>query len=233
MSFDDVKADFDNRVGEVDQYLKVLDRLNNPAVVLFDSVTRRRKRVLEEGSLKVMKATVFLLIYNVVESSIRSGFEYLYANIKSQGSTPSAVRDELVQVWIRQRFRALDADSVSTRNFRDLAESIVEEVVAGSVLDLDSKLLPVSGNLDAERIREVCAKHGVSSNVHYRSLGGTELITVRKQRNALAHGNTTFSECGQQYTVSDLIRINNQAQIFVRGILKNIEKYVSAKEYEK
>ncbi|MEM8671014.1 MAG: MAE_28990/MAE_18760 family HEPN-like nuclease [Planctomycetota bacterium] len=227
----DVIDDFNERVSEVEQFLKVLERLEKPEVVLFDKSTRREKRVFQEGSLKVMKATVFLLIYNVVESSIRSAFAYLYDQIAVASITGTDLRAELRKIWISQQFQGLDDDSASVRTFRDLTERLVEEIANGKTVNLEGRLLPVSGNLDADSIRRVCKKHGVVVAVHRNASGGVEMKTVKDQRNSLAHGNSSFSECGKQYTVADLKRINNQAVVFVRGILRNVKKYTDKKLY--
>jgi len=227
----DVISDFNERVTEVAQFLKVLERLESPGVVLYDKTTRRQKRVFQEGSLKVMKATVFLLIYNVVESSIRSAFGHLYGEIAMASMTGNDLRAELRKIWIKQQFQGLDEDSASVRTFRELTERLVEEIVDGKTVNLEGRLLPVSGNLDADSIRQVCKKHGVVVSVHKNASGGVEMKTVKDQRNALAHGNSSFSDCGKQYTVTDLKRINSQAVIFVRGILRNVQKYTGKKQY--
>lgn len=226
-----VKQSFEERVEEVDKYLRVLEKLESPSVVLFDKLTRREKRVFEEGSLKVMKATVFLLIYNVVESSIRSAFGELYGVIVREGKTASDLKGEFRKIWIKQRYNAIDEDSASTRTFRELTETLIEEITSGGVVALDEKWLPVSGNLDSDTIRQVCNRHGITPQVHKQAFGGAELRTVKKHRNALAHGNTSFADCGQQYTVSDLYRIKRQAVIYVRGILKSIEKFIDSSGY--
>lgn len=223
--------DFNERVNEVEQFLKVLERLEKPEVVLFDKTTRREKRVFQEGSLKVMKATVFLLIYNVVESSIRSAFGHLYDEIAVASMTGTDLRAELRKIWIKQQFQGLDDDSASVRTFRDLTERLVEEIADGNTVNLEGRLLPVSGNLDADSIRQVCRKHGVVVAVHKNAAGGVEMKTVKDQRNSLAHGSSSFSDCGKQYTVTDLKRINNQAVIFVRGILRNVKRYTDKKLY--
>ena len=80
-----VLQSFEERVQEVEKYLRVLEKLEAPSVVLFDKSTGREKRVFEEGSLKVMKATVFLLLYNLIESSIRSAFGELYKSVINSG----------------------------------------------------------------------------------------------------------------------------------------------------
>lgn len=227
----DVIDDFNERVAEVEQFLKVLERLERPGVVLYDKSTRREKRVFQEGSLKVMKATVFLLIYNTVESAIRSAFGYLYDCVGNAAIRGGDLRAELRNIWIKQQFQALDDDSSSLRTFRELTERLIGEMAEGVTVSLASNMLPISGNLDADVIRGVCKKHGVGVAVHKRAAGGVEMKTVKDQRNALAHGSTSFSDCGKQYTVSDLKRINSQAVLFVRGILRNVKKYTDRAQY--
>ena len=134
-----VKQSFEERVEEVDKYLRVLEKLESPSVVLFDKLTRREKRVFEEGSLKVMKATVFLLIYNVVESSIRPAFGELYGVIVREGKTASDLKGEFRKIWIKQRYNSIDEDSASTRTFRELTETLIEEITSGGVVALDEK----------------------------------------------------------------------------------------------
>ena len=67
--------------------------------------------------------------------------------------------------------------------------------------------------------------------IHHRAKGGVELGTVKEQRNALGHGNVTFTECGRQYAVSDLERIKRQTVVFVRSILKNVKRYLEEDAY--
>ncbi|QDT83064.1 MAE_28990/MAE_18760 family HEPN-like nuclease [Gimesia chilikensis] len=227
----EVIDDFNDRVAEVEQYLKVLERLEMPGVVIYDKTTKREKRVFQEGSLKVMKATVFLLIYNIVESAIRSAFGYIYDEIATAGMTNDNIRAELRKIWIGQHFKKLDDDSASARTFRELVESLVEDISNNKNITLEDRYLPVSGNLDSDVIRNVCHRHGVVVRVHRNAAGGVELKTVKEQRNALAHGSMTFSECGKQYTVSDLIRIKKQSVTFVKGILGNVKDYTDNRLY--
>ena len=223
--------DFNERVGEVDDFLKVLERLENPAVVLYHRNTGRQLRVFEEGSLKVMKATVFLLIYNVVESAIRSAFACLYDRIESDGMACPDLSAALRLVWIRQQFDRLDDDSASPRNYREFAETVANAIMQKSTVSLSARALPIAGNLDSAAIRKVCRAHGVSVRVHYRASGGSELETVKTQRNALAHGSSSFSDCGQQYAVTDLKRIKQEAFVFVKSILRNLRRFVDDKDY--
>ena len=226
-----VLQSFEERVEEVEKYLRVLEKLEDPSVVLFDKSTKREKRVFEEGSLKVMKATVFLLLYNLVESSIRSAFGELYTSILNSGRPACELKTEFRKLWIKQRYGAIDLDSASTRTFRELTEALIEEITLGNPITLEEGKLPVSGNLDSDSIRNVCRFHGITPQIHKQAFGGGELRTIKKHRNAMTGRQRSRCSIAVQYAVSDLERIKQQAVIFVRGVLKSVEKFISSNGY--
>ena len=109
------------------------------------------------------------------------------------------------------------------------------KLVKGAVDDVAASLsaddLRFSGNLDAARIRKTCLDHGVSSKVHPRAKGGEKLRLVKDKRNDLAHGNLSFAECGRDYTLPQLVEIRRETLVFVRGILRNVERHTAGKAY--
>lgn len=226
-----VIEEFEERVKDTEKYLRVLECLESPTVILYDKSTRRRKKVFEDGSFKVMKATVFLLIYNLVESSIRSAFAELYSEIANSGTPPGELRSELRELWIRQTFHKLDKDSAALRNFREITKGIIDHYMAELPLALEAEHLPISGNLGCSEIRKTCLCHGITAKVHRHARGGIELETVKLKRNHLAHGNISFSDCGKEYTVSDLKRINREAILFIRGTIRSIENFINSKGF--
>lgn len=227
-----VIQDFEGRVQEVQEYFKLLKQLEEPDAAIHNPRKRgARPKAVNDVCIKVMRATAFLLVYNLVESAIRSGIDVLYKRIELDEMSFEDVRNELQRIWIGQRHRSLDRSSASPGRYHEVAEEIASDIVARSVVSLSTGKLSLGGSLDARAIREVCKRHGVAVSVHHRALGGAELSTVKSRRNALAHGHESFAECGQQYTVADLERIKQQSVIFVRSILRNIEKYVAKAGY--
>ncbi|MDY6993463.1 MAG: MAE_28990/MAE_18760 family HEPN-like nuclease [Pseudomonadota bacterium] len=63
--------------------------------------------------------------------------------------------------------------------------------------------------------------------------GGSKLLTVKTQRNQLAHGNISFSECGRDHTFIELNNIKNEVINYLEDILNNIENYIDNKAYKK
>lgn len=224
---------FEERVEELEAYLRFLIAIEQPATRFYKAgVARGRAAGIDQTCIKVMRATAFLMIYNVVESAIRSAFEALYERIALEKQTIDTVTEDVRKLWIGQRHRAKNKTSASADTYRKLVEEVVDHILAKAVLELDVKQLSIAGSLDANAIRHVCELHGIPKlRVHHRAGGGAELVTVKQQRNALAHGNISFSECGQQYTAKDLKRIKGQAVVFVRSVLRNIKRYEDQQEY--
>jgi hypothetical protein len=187
---------------------------------------------LNASQLSVLKASVFLVAYNLIESTVRAAFESLYARIQSDRVSYSRLSKEIRELWVDQQMKSsIDAFTASPRTYRDKMHVLLELADQGSVVELSKKYLPVSGNLDAVQIRKVCEKHGMRHATPTALKGGADLEIVREQRNNLAHGSITFSECGRQYTVSDLERITSQCEQYVRYILKVTERFATGKHY--
>ncbi|NKB72252.1 MAG: hypothetical protein GKR89_34675 [Candidatus Latescibacteria bacterium] len=227
-----VQEDFENRVGEIETYFQVLADLTAQGTTITRSLKNgTRSEALDTEVIETLKATSFLLLYNLVESSIRSGFAKIYESINGEVANLNGLREEYRKVWVEQKFTNMQTVSANQQSYRALVLEIVQSLVDGEPLELDPEKLKISGNLDAEQIRTLLGKHAVASHAHHQAFGGGELSTVKSQRNALAHGNLSFIECGRNYSVTDLVRIKRRTIIFIRSALRNIKKYVEKKQY--
>ena len=59
-----------------------------------------------------------------------------------------------------------------------------------------------------------------------------DLETVKERRNDLAHGALSFAECGRDYSIKDLGEINDQAVLFLGGLLAGMKQYYDEKQYQ-
>jgi hypothetical protein len=230
---DAVLADFEQRADEVRSYLRLLKEMERPGSQLHNpSSPGHRAVVIEEDWRKVSKATAYLLMYNLVESSIRSAFARLYQVIEGDGCTLRGLSRKMLDQWVEQKHRSLTRETASPMNYKDTAAAMVQAVLEDQVARLLPEKLPLSGNLDADVIRALCLSHDVSISVPASTNGGVDLGVVKAQRNALAHGNKSFSECGREVTVADLERIAGHTEVFIRAILKNVKRVVDAKAFK-
>ena len=226
------REDFEERVREVDSFFKILNRMEKPDAAFLTKTSRgRRKTRIDPDGFTMMKASVFLIMYNMVEGAVRSSFDVFYETIRSEGLQLDKLGSELIDIWIEQQFRVPDSHSASRRTYQKVARKLIEEVVKHSVVDLTQEGPHFSGNLDATQIRRVYKKHGVRTAPHHGARGGRGLEIVKEKRNALAHGSESFLECGREYTVKQLEVIKRDTVIFVRSILRNMEKHIERGTY--
>ena len=223
---------FDERVEEVDLYFSFLEKLDDPDASLYFPNKRKNKTERVSTDLFTMlKATAFLVIYNLVESTIREAILLVYRELELKGHTYESICRELRDIWIHYHFRDVFDPTANWDSYRLKATDLVEMAMNRAVIVMDRRAIRVSGNLDANEIRRVCRSHGISTKTHYRADGGAKLLTVKVQRNNLAHGNFSFSEIGRQYTIGDLKMIKGQSVIFLRSILRNVKDYVDNEHY--
>ena len=222
---DPVRERFDKGVAELSLYLKLLRSIETRSTPLRFSTSNA------DECLRILKAGTFLVIYNVVEAGVRAAFDDLYAGMVASGAKYADVIDELRNEWLGQSFRELTPESANKQTYMEKTQELLRLVSSSAVLELSARRMTISGNLDAELIRQLCRKHNVRLQVHRRALGGVELKTVKDQRNALAHGHITFAECGREFTVADLERISNQTAMFIRGFVGSIKRYKDRSSY--
>ena len=222
-------TDFNERIVEIDEYLKLLLLVSQPSAIIHSE--GKKPKAVNTIAVKTMKASCFLMLYNLVESSIRGSMTKLYEKMNSENQGLLDFDQFVKELWINQKFKNLDPFSSNQTSYRNLIKSMVDEILVVSPVLLDPENLPISGNLDARQIRRLFDRHNIPTHTHYRSLQGAELKTIKDKRNSLAHGSESFSDCGQQYTVQSIIDIKRQTVIFLRSSLKNVKKYIENTKY--
>jgi hypothetical protein len=221
-----VLADFEKRVTEIELFFKHLENLEVDGVLLyFPNRTRRKFQPHDNELVKVFKANIFLLLYNLAESSIKQSLTEVYDTITSENLTYREVIDEIKKIWIAQNHD----------NFRNKGTEnifIVINQLANDVIDIkfDSTKI-ISGNIDGRKIKEFSAKYGFSDKTHRNANNGNKLHQVKTQRNNLAHGTISFAECGRNYGIGQLRDTKKEVILYLRNILRNIKKYLDERKY--
>lgn len=221
-----VLADFEKRVAEIELFFKHLENLEvDGALLYFPNRTRRKTQPHNNELIKVFKANIFLLLYNLAESSIKQSLTEVYDTISSENLSYQDVIDEIKKIWIAQNhdnFRNKGTDNIFIA-INQLATEIID-------IRFDSTKV-ISGNIDGKKIREFSAKYGFSDRTHRNANNGNKLYLVKTQRNNLAHGNISFAECGRNYGVGQLRDMKKEVILYLRNILRNIKKYLDDRKY--
>lgn len=232
--FPQLKADFADRVREVDLYFQMLCGLDNDELAV---VNGSGPQILPVGSPpadwgRMLKGAAYLVLYNLVEAFVRRGFQALFEAMKSDSVSAAELTNALREQWVMQKNRKISAFDGSPKVYMGIAHDIVAEIIEKKVAALSRVHLPFSGNLDADEIREVCRLHGVSHDTHKDAKGGVALNNVKKKRNSLSHGDESFVECGRSLTSADLLKAKKEVVLFLQGILDNLEEFAVTKSYK-
>lgn len=220
--------DFNTRVQEIDIYFKLLDNVINKDAKLFFPANKTHKfKDFDSELVKVMKANSFLLIYNLIESSVKLSITEIYDSITLTGNKYDDLSEQIRKIWILENYK----------NFKNRGTDFIFGAIsdiAEDIIDIKFRSEKViSGNIDGRKVSEFAAQIGFSNTTHHLAKNGVKLYQVKKLRNDLAHGSISFSECGRQYTYEDLFETKQQVIIYLRGILNNIKKYVDDEKFKK
>ena len=216
--------DFTERSKEVSKYFIFLKSLEQGTTKLsMDGKGNSSKiKEIDPELLKTLKASGFLLLYNLVEATMRNIIEAIFDELKSERISYDEIRPELKKVVLKN-LKKRDFDHV----FSSIAEISIDIIAAG----FDKKDL-FSGNLDGKKIRETASEYGFSHETDPVKTGnGIDLLTVKTNRNDLAHGIKSFAEIGRDKTADELLEIKNKVIRYLKQILKNIETYLDNREY--
>lgn len=216
--------DFNERSKEVSKYLMFIKNLEQETTQLsIGYIGKNKIKKIDSDLEKTLKAAGFLLLYNLIESTMRVAIETIFDELNQEQVSFDEIRKELKILIIKNIKNNHSADNLLTN-----IEEIAVDIISASV-DKD-KLF--SGNLDARKIKTTAKDYGFSCNTNSRKTGdGSDLITIKTNRKNLAHGLTSFKDVGKDVSADKLLEINKKVVCYLREILQNVETYLANKEY--
>ena len=227
----DLRSLFNRRKGEVLRYFEFLtavtdNKADSLAVSQPDlSMKKVENFVLSRDLVKTLRANGYLLLYNLVESTMTNAIDSIHQIFHSQSLGFDDLRTEVQRV-ILKNFRSASLDE----NF--VANKMHPIQIAMIRMGYDKTNL-FSGNVDARSIRDTAKIYGFGIAAHDTSVSknGRRLLDVKNKRNQLAHGKISFEDCGHETSHDELIAIANETIAYLEAVLLGIEEYVTRQEY--
>lgn len=231
-----VETRFRDRVAEVDHYFKLLEAVD-AALITRGSTWRDGRRRLpkvlaDDLSLKLLKATSFLLLYNLIEATVRDAVESIWIAVGVSELKAMDLLPSLQKVWVGAEFRKKDAFSAAPNIYRDVAIQILQSVTEGKSPVIAFKRVMAGGNINNASIKKMCETHGLRFAAPKNTRDGADLETVKGRRNVLAHGEQTFEEIGSAHAVADLKAIKTRSVAYLRQYVKKVDKYIAQRDFK-
>lgn len=220
------RAEYTKRLNEVTLYFETIKLLDNGecSIICKDINGGTTEKIIDGELAKIMKANGFLLLYNLIEATIRNSISAILNSISTDKLTFKLLSDNLKKLWINQEINKTKDIS----KFKEKVSELSEKILNDKLLEFSNECVNISGNIDAQRIREIAKKFG-----YLEPKDGRGLQTIKDKRNQLAHGEFTFSDIGKNYTSNDLIDYKSEVVTFIENVLNNVETYINAKGYKK
>lgn len=169
---------------------------------------------------RALRAAVYLLVYNLVEATARSGVVAIIDKLKEERVSFNETRAELRQLVIRH------LKTRTPENIEPLLMDLERDIFTYA---FDPGIL-FSGNVDARALHKMARRLGLNSD--FRA-PGDNLLIVKTKRNDLAHGLKTFAEVGREVSPEDLRRHVFSVVYYLRGFVANTERFIFDRQYLK
>jgi len=149
-----VILDFQSRVQEVNQYFVFLEGLiqETTKLAVVEDNGEQKITAIDSDLGRTLKANAFLILYNLIESTMRGAIEAIFDEISSKKVSFDSVRIEIKKIVIHN-FKNRSPDNIHSR-IKDISLDII---TAG----FNSREL-FSGNVDREEITNTARKYGFS-----------------------------------------------------------------------
>lgn len=179
----------------------------------------------------VIRSNIKIMIYNVIEFCVTSLIRAIYDRLNSEKCGYVEVSEKLRTLWHHTRMRTLSDPTASNETAERISKKLLDEAIANTALQLDTRKTISGGNLDGERILRLFDEHGVSVHIANSGFRADELKDIKNRRNDLAHGSVSFAEAGNQVTTSELAALLTHVDSFLTQLREDVISYLNSGDY--
>lgn len=179
---------------------------------------------------RILKSNFLLMLYNIVEATITTGMLEIYEQLRNEKCIYSSLISEMQNIWRNYKVKEIYHSSSQLKSYINRVEGVVNDIINETPIIFNKNMLDINGNLNAKRIKEICDRHRIRYKVVDDEMS---LERVRIKRNALAHGDESFSDCARDITISDLEELKDTVFKFLTDITDGMKKYYDEKQYLK
>ena len=225
-----VQREYQDRVSEIAAYLEHVRAVEDGTVLLMSlgpAGNVPAYTLAERGNLvRTFKAGAFLMLYNLMEATVRNAVEAIFDELTTQGVSYDACRREVRRVVLNNLKHCDTKDHLDRQKVKeavDLFSTLAKDVVTRTF----QREKVVSGNVDARKIKELAKRYGFA----VPTAKSGRLLTVKTTRNSLAHGDQTFAQVGSNVSVLELESIKVEVVDYLALFITNISDYLNQQHY--
>jgi len=226
------KSDFEVRKKEIESYFTFLSIIDNDDAILkyINNDNESIEEKVTNDILRILIANSFLILYNLIEATIRNSIVEIYDKIEEDEVTYKQLSSNLKKIWIKNKTKNLKEGNFKIDTLQENVEVIIKFVIESEIIKLTEDDINISGNINAEKIRKLSDEIGFDKSANEGN--GKNLHSIMEKRNKLAHGNLTFYDVGKDFTVKEISTFKNETFLYLTDVITNIEKFINEKKYQ-
>jgi len=242
-----VREEFRSRVVEIETYFNFLKEVDYDFKQLTDFEASKFYRIDDE-LVKILKANGFLLLYNLIESTILNCIVAIFDELRMKNIEYKDLTEQLKKYWIKNKYK--HDPKVKDETIVNQFYLIIKEIVDSVSIDINKSRIDFAGSLDTEKIMTVVGQIGVTLNLSHFRLDKHKLVfeDIVKNRNNLAHGKLTFSQVAEDITYKGetrelgsiekidkfgMVHYKNYTIEHLEKVIDSIEAYILSESYIK
>jgi len=200
------EAEFVRRKAEVDEYIVHLENME-------------AQFGISATLMNTMKSSALLMMYNVIESTMTNLLQDLFDHLGAHKVSFDVLNDSMKTVVLTHGKK---------KNPTELVQLMKTSAMSFVVACFDRSNV-FSGNIDAQKIRETLKNIGVPTQHNYRE---PALLKVKAERNDLAHGVKSFSDCGRHYSARQIKDFHGRTCAMLQKVILDFEVFLQGQSYK-
>ncbi|HAP4485279.1 MULTISPECIES: MAE_28990/MAE_18760 family HEPN-like nuclease [Bacilli] len=205
------------------------DNQTSPYTFFLAENIKKRQRYIFEDFLVILKSNSFIMIYNLVESTIKNSVIFMYDEINRHNIRYLDAKDEIKKIWFNYHFK----DNVSSVDkLKTVSQELIDDIISEKNISLDFEQFKLSGNADWRVIKKAMLEHGLDVNSNKTNSHASSMRTVKDKRNSLAHGSESFIDSAKDFSESDIRRIAQDTFTILEYVMDEVDKYVEKEKYK-
>lgn len=227
---EELLRDYNERKQEIDCYYKFLRKISSKSYA-FKNTRKQQDECLDDRIIKILKANIFLLLYNLIESTTDKAIEYVCVKITSSNIKYNEIIEDIKAQWSKVQTKC-HLKTNDEGALRKGLKQILDKTINDYIKFENQYKLKYRDNIDSNELRKIAKDFGFTLEFATSLKGGKSLDKILQKRNNLAHGSMLFSDCGRDYTLTDLIQYKNDTYKILEKFLKTIDTYIKKQKYK-
>jgi len=225
------KKEFEKRLDEIELQFSFIEYIDSIEAHKKEHILQYNKNTTFEVSRdlqKILRSSFLLMLYNVVESTIRNCILAIYDEIHDNNVEYNSLSSQVQKIWLKHQSKVIKEKE---KNIHIYLEELINNINNNKII-FEDKSFSISGNLDYNTIHKIISNYGFYGRIN----GNTNQIKysvdkVKDERNKLAHGNKTFCQSGEIITIREVQDIKNNIINYLKDIIQNLDNYLKNKQY--